>query len=102
MESRTAHGTEIPYVFDTLRTVPGRVEELDQSLARLMSAAWVRFAATGDPNGEGIPQWPRFDRNSEAYLEFGNTVKVNRGLQASQCDAIGFVGHTSGIPGGTF
>ena len=29
-------------------------------------------------------------------------VQPGRGLQASQCEAIGFVGHTSGIPGGNF
>ena len=102
MESRTAHGTEIPYVFDTLKTAAGRVEDVDRTLAGLMSAAWYRFAAKGDPNGEGLPEWPLYDRKSEAYLEFGEHVRVDRGLEASQCDAIGFVGHTSGIPGGNF
>ncbi len=28
------------------------------ALARTMSSAWVRFAATGDPNGAGVPHWP--------------------------------------------
>jgi para-nitrobenzyl esterase len=102
MEMRTAHGTEIPYVFDTLKTAGGRVEEIDRVLAGRMSAAWYRFAAKGDPSGDGIPEWPRYDRQSEGYLEFGDTVRVSHGLQTSQCDAIGFVGHTSGIPGGNF
>ncbi len=102
METRTAHGTEIPYVFDTLKTAAGRVEDVDRTIAGLMSAAWYRFAARGDPNGDGLPDWPRYDRKSEAYLEFGENVRVDRGLEASQCDAIGFVGHTSGIPGGNF
>ena len=30
---RTAHGAELPYVFDTLKTVFGRIEEIDRSLA---------------------------------------------------------------------
>jgi para-nitrobenzyl esterase len=102
MEWRTAHANEIPYVFDTLRASWGRVEEIDELLARTMSAAWFRFAAKGDPNGGGLPAWPRYDRKSESYLEFGEKVIPGRGLQVSQCEAIGFVGHTSGIPGGNF
>jgi para-nitrobenzyl esterase len=101
-EMRTAHGAELPYVFDTLKTAFGRVEEIDRSLAGLMSAAWYRFAAKGDPNGEGLPDWPRYDRQSEINLEFGVTLKLNRGLHTSQCDMWSFAGHTSGIPGGTF
>ena len=101
-EMRTAHGAELPYVFDTLKTAFGPVEEVDRSLAGVMSAAWYRFAATGDPNGEGLPDWPRYERQSEVNLEFGATVQGNRGLHASQCEMWSFTGHTSGIPGGTF
>ena len=75
-EMRTAHGSEIPYVFDTLKTAAGRIEEVDRRLAGVMSAAWYRFAAKGDPNGEDIPVWPRYDRKSEAYMEFGDAVQV--------------------------
>lgn len=101
-EMRTAHGSELPYVFDTLNTVPGRVEDIDRKLAALMSAAWYRFAAEGDPNGDGLPEWPRYDRKSEVNMEFGVTVQLNHRLQASQCDMWSFTGHTSGIPGGIF
>jgi para-nitrobenzyl esterase len=102
MEMRTAHGSELPYVFDTLKTVGGHVEEIDRMLAAQMSAAWYRFAAKGDPNGDGLPEWPRYDRKSEISLEFGEKVQVDRGLHASQCEMWGFTGHTSGIPGGNF
>jgi para-nitrobenzyl esterase len=102
LEMRTAHGMELPYVFDTLRAGAGRVEEIDRTLAGLMSAAWYRFAATGDPNGDGLPEWGRYYRSSEVYLEFGAPVRVGRGLQSAQCDAMDFLGHTSGIPGGNF
>ena len=101
-ESRTTHGSEIPYVFDTLKTATGRVEDIDRTIAGSMSAAWYRFAAKGDPNGDGMPEWPLYDRQSEAYLEFGETLQPGRGLRAAQCQTMSFVGHTSGIPGGIF
>jgi para-nitrobenzyl esterase len=30
-------------------------------MGRMMSGYWVDFVKTGDPNGEGRPEWPRYD-----------------------------------------
>jgi len=63
-----AHTGEIPYVFDNLcapRTFPGgsSVELMcgnpaEEAFADQVSQYWVNFAATGNPNGEGLPYWP--------------------------------------------
>lgn len=63
-----AHTGEIPYVFDNLcapRTFPGgsSVEQMcgnprEEAFADQVSQYWVNFAATGNPNGEGLPHWP--------------------------------------------
>jgi carboxylesterase type B len=29
---------------------------------------WVNFAKTGDPNGEDLVHWPRYDETSKEYL----------------------------------
>ena len=44
--------------------------------------AWVRFAATGDPNGGELPKWPVYTRANDAHMEFGNVVKAGSGLHS--------------------
>ena len=38
-------------------------EEGDYALADLASSYLANFIRTGDPNGEGLPEWPAGDEN---------------------------------------
>jgi para-nitrobenzyl esterase len=81
------HAMEIPYVWDTLAAVPWMPRQpWDEELADAMSAAWVRFAATGDPNGGDMPTWPRYESGKETFLEFGDTVRAGSGIRPEFCD----------------
>jgi len=79
------HGIEIPYVFANMRKEFG-VGDADMKLARIMSAAWVRFARSGDPNGEGLPEWPHYTADGDAHMEFGDETKAGTGLYRKACD----------------
>ena len=40
-------------------------------MSDLMQQYWVNFAKSGgDPNGEGLPQWPVFDEQQESVMQF--------------------------------
>jgi para-nitrobenzyl esterase len=65
------HGAEIAYVFNTLearRMGPPPSPE-DQAVARTLNTYWANFAKTGDPNGPGLPTWPRYDPAKNEILE---------------------------------
>ena len=63
------HGAEIPYVFDTLGAGFGPTPTPeDQAVARTVNTYWANFAKTGDPNGPGLPKWPRHDPGKERDL----------------------------------
>jgi para-nitrobenzyl esterase len=97
------HASELPYVFGTLPdsaygTVPSlfgdfspdadSYNEVDNRLSKAMSAAWVQFARKGDPNGSGLPSWPRFSDGKESYLEFGDQIVAKTALRKAQLDSL--------------
>ena len=41
-----------------------------------LSATWVAFATTGDPNNSLIPHWPAYEKGRRATMVFNNEMKV--------------------------
>ncbi len=65
------HGGEIGYVFDTLSAGRGGAPTPeDQAVARMAHSYWVNFAKAGDPNGPGLPAWPRHDPGKDLIFDF--------------------------------
>ena len=68
------HGAEIAFAFDAISPVlKGGTSAADLAMAQTMSGYWAAFVKTGDPNGEGRPEWPRYDPATGNVLNFTNT-----------------------------
>ena len=81
-DGRAPHTIDIAFVFDNLALSPGMVggSEADiqaaQPLATMMSEALIRYAATGDPNGGGMPKWPVYGLKDRETMLFDKVSKV--------------------------
>ena len=62
------HADELNYVFGNY---PQTWPEADRHVSDLVQQYWVNFARTGDPNGGGLPPWPRY-ASGGSVLKFAN------------------------------
>ena len=45
-----------------------------------MNNYWVNFVKKGNPNGEGVPDWPAYDKSAGNIMEIGDQSVVSPGL----------------------
>jgi para-nitrobenzyl esterase len=70
------HGAEIYYALANLGYKKWNWTAADKALSDTMSAYWINFAKTGNPNGAGLPQWPAYDASSDMLMLFGDKVSA--------------------------
>ncbi len=78
------HGAEYSYVFgvhDAYMTT----NETDLELTTTMQKYWTNFAATGNPNGDGVPDWPRFKAPHFEVQELGDSVLTIPANEPEMC-----------------
>ncbi|HEY3841237.1 MAG TPA: carboxylesterase family protein [Bryobacteraceae bacterium] len=70
------HGSELQYLFKMTK-LPGPQTGPQQQLSEQMIQYWGNFVKTGNPNGSGLPVWPRYDADTRQILSLrpaGNSV----------------------------
>ena len=76
------HSSELWYTFASLRegVPPCRPwKQLDFDLADIVSSYWANFIKTGDPNKEGLPEWPAAD-SGYGWIDLGDVIQGHEGL----------------------
>ena len=77
------HCIELPFVFNTFdKWQPPMIAGIDQNeakaLARTIQKTWANFARNGDPNHEGLLQWPAYNKGDRSELRWGRFIEVVR------------------------
>ena len=84
------HAGEIEYVFGALDISLPKVpwETGDRTLSDAMTTYWSNFARTGDPNGPGLPKWPRYTPGDRRVLHLDVTIKDAEDAMRPRYEAI--------------
>ena len=86
----TFHACEISFAFDNAE-ICDHYSAGDSAafvLSKQMSAAWVSFARTGNPNHSGLPPWPRYTQESRAVMYFDTPCAPRNNPEGKGLDII--------------
>ena len=77
---RSPHTVEIPFVFSNIAIAGPLISKMSDAyaLAEKVSASWVAFARTGDPNVPSLPRWPAYSAARRDTMLFNNASRVEK------------------------
>lgn len=78
------HGSDVRLLFNQEMGLP--LGAVGRRVGRAMRRYWTRFAATGDPNGSGLPAWPAYEDAEPRHLEIGGAIQSLADLGRESCD----------------
>lgn len=99
--AKASHTIDIQFLFprwrggnlgvnlDQVTGLPRELEGAEIALSDQLVASWTNFAARGNPNGSGAPQWPEFREDSSKFLrqDIPNAIETEDEYRAFyQCD----------------
>jgi para-nitrobenzyl esterase len=77
---RSPHTIEIQFVFNNIKIAGPLISKMPEAyaLAEKVSASWVAFARTGNPNTPKLPKWPVYSAAARDTMLFNNEIRVEQ------------------------
>ena len=69
-ENGAFHSCDLRYVFGRLDNSWRPFRERDREVSKQMMSYLTNFASSGNPNGAGLPEWKKMDKNNDKALCF--------------------------------
>jgi len=70
------HSADIEYVFENLDWKKLPWTEADRRVSEQISSYWTNFAKTGNPNGDGLPNWPQYAPSEFQVMRLGTKTQA--------------------------
>jgi para-nitrobenzyl esterase len=74
------HSADVPFALHTLKMWDRPWTNVDYSVEKFMSAYWINFIKNGNPNGEGLPDWKKYDFELGNIMELGKEPILKSGI----------------------
>lgn len=81
------HAAEISFVFDS-HLSGMKITAADRKLTDQMVRFWANFARSGNPNGQGLPEWPPTNPDKDVWLKLDASPEPIEGLRARKLDIL--------------
>jgi hypothetical protein len=81
------HGAELPYFFGTLDRFEDTWTDFDRKFSEMVMDYWTNFAKSGNPNGEGLPDWAPYTPETPVSMNVTDSEITVRNLVDSEDSA---------------
>lgn len=80
VQQGAGHASDIPFFFNTQAVkYEADTTPRDNAMGKAISAYLANFAKTGNPDGAGLPVWPRYQRARDEIMDFAASGRAEPG-----------------------
>jgi para-nitrobenzyl esterase len=78
---KAGHGLDLLLLFHNVPPAWTKLTDEEEALSKSLTRYWARFAATGDPNGDGDASWPEFRYGKDTVLDLDTPVSLGGSVE---------------------